>query len=84
MPENRTVWKLDNQGVKEETFIQASRRGRDGQLGGTGGPGQSRQQLEDQEVPHSRADKPGGTTGEQDTQHNPEFQHMEIKPQTSD
>ena len=32
--ENRTVWKLDKQGVKEETFIQTSRRGGDGQLGG--------------------------------------------------
>ena len=29
MTENRTVWKSDNQGVKEETFIQTSRRGRD-------------------------------------------------------
>ena len=28
MPENQTVWKSDNQGVKEETFIQTGRRGR--------------------------------------------------------
>ena len=35
-PENRTVWKSDNQGVKEETFIQTSRRGGDGQLGWRG------------------------------------------------
>ena len=34
LTENRTVWKSDNQGVKEETFIQTSRRGGDGQLGG--------------------------------------------------
>ena len=34
LTENRTVWKSDNQRVKEETFIQPSRRGRDGQLGG--------------------------------------------------
>ena len=34
MTENPTVWKSDNQGVKEETFIQTGRRGGDGQLGG--------------------------------------------------
>ena len=35
---NQTVWKSDNQGVKEETFIQTFiKRGGDGQLGrGTG------------------------------------------------
>ena len=27
------MWKFDNQGVKEETFIQVSRRGRDGAAG---------------------------------------------------
>ena len=32
MTENRTVWKSDNQGDKEETFIQTGRRGRHGQL----------------------------------------------------
>ena len=26
LPENHTVWKSDNQGVKEETFIQTGRR----------------------------------------------------------
>ena len=30
------VWKSDNQGDKEETFIQTGRRGRDGQLGQRG------------------------------------------------
>ena len=34
MIENRTVCKSDNQGVKEETFIQTSRRGTDQQPGG--------------------------------------------------
>ena len=34
LPENRTVWKSNNQGDKEETFIQTHRRGGDGQLGG--------------------------------------------------
>ena len=29
LPENQTVWKSNNQGVKEETFIQTDRRGRD-------------------------------------------------------
>ena len=33
LSENRTVWKSNNQGVKEETFIQTGRRGGDGQLG---------------------------------------------------
>ena len=33
MTENRTIWKSDNQGVKEETFIQTGRRGRDAQPG---------------------------------------------------
>ena len=32
--ENRTVWKSDNQGDKEETFIQTGGRGRDGQSSG--------------------------------------------------
>ena len=31
--ENQTVWKSDNQGVKEETFIQTGRRGGDRQPG---------------------------------------------------
>ena len=34
MPENWTVWKSDNQGVKGETFTQTSRKGGDRQLGG--------------------------------------------------
>ena len=34
LTENQTVWKSDNQGFKEETFIQIGRRGREGQLGG--------------------------------------------------
>ena len=33
MTENPTVWKSDNQGDKEETFIQTGRRGGDGQPG---------------------------------------------------
>ena len=46
-----------------------------------GGPGQAKQQLADQAVPHLHADKPAGTAGEQDKLHNPGFQHGEIKPQ---
>ena len=38
-------------------------------------------QLEDWVVPHLHADKPGGTTGEQDRTHNPGFQRREIKLQ---
>ena len=34
LTENRIVWKSNNQGDKEETFIQTHRRGGDGQLGG--------------------------------------------------
>ena len=33
LPENQTVWKSNNQGVKEETFIQTGRRDEDGQPG---------------------------------------------------
>ena len=36
LPENQTVWKSNNQGVIEETFIQTGRRGRDRQLGWRG------------------------------------------------
>ena len=36
MPENQTVWKADNQVVKEETFIQTGRRGGDKQPGQRG------------------------------------------------
>ena len=32
--ENQTICKSNNQGIKEETFIQTGRRGGDGQLGG--------------------------------------------------
>ena len=43
-----------------------------------------RQWLVDPGVPHSHTDKPGGTKGEQNRLCNPEFQHWEIKPQTTD
>ena len=33
LTENQTVWKPNNQGVKEETFTQTGRRGGDGQPG---------------------------------------------------
>ena len=36
LPEKSTVWKSDNQGIKEETFIQTGRRVRDEQLGWRG------------------------------------------------
>ena len=79
LPENGTVRRSNNQGVKEETFILTGRGGGDGQ------PGWrrlvARQWLEDQEAPHLTVDKPGGTTGEQDRSRNPGFQHGEIKPQ---
>ena len=77
--QNRTVWKSDNQGVKEDTFIQTGRRGRDEQPSqedsskvAAGGPGWARRQLVDCArdglaelvVPHLHADKLGGPTGE--------------------
>ena len=34
LTENQTVWKSNNQGVKEETFIQTGRMGGDRQPGG--------------------------------------------------
>ena len=79
LPENRTVWKSNNQGVKEETFIQTGRRGGDGQPGQRGLV--ASQRLVDQVVPHLHADKLGGTIKEQDRPHNPGFQHSEKKPQ---
>ena len=33
LTENQTVWKSDNKGDKEETFIQTTRSGGDGQPG---------------------------------------------------
>ena len=71
------MWNSDNQGVKEETFIQTGRRGGDRQLGQRGCT--AKQQQVDWEVPHLHADKPGGTTGEPDRPHNPGFQHGETK-----
>ena len=65
------AWKSDNQGDKEETFIQTGRRGGDGQLGKEGswqGGGWwtvwARKQLVEQAVPHMCADQPGGINGE--------------------
>ena len=46
-----------------------------------GGLGQARWWLADWAVPHSHADKPGGTTREQDRLCNPGFQFGEIKPE---
>ena len=38
------------------------------------GPGRARWQLAEQAVPHLHVDKPRGTNGERDRQHNPGFQ----------
>ena len=62
LTENRTVWKSDNQGIKEETFIWTSRRGGDGQMELRGLL--RRWQLADLAVAHLHVNKPGGTTGE--------------------
>ena len=63
-PKNRTVWKFDNQGVNEETFIHTGRSGREES---------ARWQLEDRAVPHWHVDTPGGTTGEQYRPRSPGF-----------
>ena len=78
MPENRIVWKSNNQGAEEETFIQTGRKGGDGQPGWRG---LEARRLADQMVPHLRVDKPGGTTEDRDRLCSPGFQHGEIKPQ---
>ena len=67
------LWKSDNQGVKEETFIQTGRRGRDRQLGQRehaarwwledGAREGMRQQLVEWAVPHFHVDILEGTTG---------------------
>ena len=79
LPENRTVWKSDNQGVKEDTFIQTGRHrqpgGEDMEQGDT--LGWARQWLADSVVPHLNVNKLGGTTGEQDRPCNPQFQPRE-------
>ena len=59
LPANRTVWKSDNQGFKEEIFIQVGRRGRGGELERRGRSvamavvRKWQQRLAKQAVPHS-------------------------------
>ena len=65
MPENRTIWKSNNQGVKEETFIHTGRRGK---------MGSQVERICSKVVP-------GRTIGEWDRLRNPGFQCGEIKPQ---
>ena len=88
LTENQTVQKSVNKGDKEETFIQTGRRGGDWQQGredpraGAGGPseaadcgmGRAKLQLTGQAAAGGLGDRQG----------NPEFQHGEIKPQTTD
>ena len=79
MTENRTTRKSNEQGDKEESFIQTSRRSRDGQPGRRGliatqqvpetwwiveGMGQAVWPLADPTTSHSHIDKPGGMAGE--------------------
>ena len=88
MTENQPLWKYDNQGVKEETFIQTGRRGRDRLLvredSGQGGGWSTwvgRASGGGAGIPHLHVDKLGGITGEQDRSCNPGFPRREIKPQ---
>ena len=78
LPENRTVWKSNNQGVKE-TFIQTGRRGREMKPGQQGRV--TRQRLVHPDISHLCVDKLGETPGEGDRPHNPEFQHRKLKHQ---
>ena len=86
---------VDNQEVKEETFIQSGRRGGDGQPGGeeswqgsswrTGvgkmaAVGLGEALLAEWAVSYSSADKPGGITGEGDRPGIQGLQCSEIKP----
>ena len=97
--ENQTVWKPGNQGDKEETFIQTSRRGGDGQPGGEdsrqGGCWRTRAVKAAAGGPFEVADCGMGwaklqLTGVAATGRNsnrpcsPGLQLREIKPQTSD
>ena len=81
MTENGTVWNSNSQGIKEKISIQTCRRGGnrqpDGQDSRPGGGRRTwvaRLQLADPAmwgiadwpVPHSHADKLGGTAGERD------------------
>ena len=50
VPETITVWKSNNQGVKEKTFIQTGRWGGDRQPGQRGR--EARQWMEDPVVPN--------------------------------
>ena len=99
LTENPTAHRSNNQGDKEETFIQTCRRGGDGQPGRRGLParwldaetgqiveqtGQAVQQLADPVASHSHIDKLGGTAGERNRLCNSGLQLGEIKPQTSD
>ena len=68
LTENRTAWKSNNQGDKEETLTQTSRRDRDRRPGGedsrqaeAGGPSQA---VAAAAGGPSFTDKLGGTTGE--------------------
>ena len=69
LPENRTVWKSDNQIIKKETFIQTSRMkwaaGRERMYGkmAAGAPEPARWEWMERAVPQLHADKPGGTNG---------------------
>ena len=81
LTENWTVWKSNNQGVKEETFIQICRRSRARKPGREDSEGSG---WRTRAAPHMCADKLGGTTGDLSGPHNPGFQHEGIKPQTSD
>ena len=77
MTENRTVWKSDNQGVKDETFIQTGGRGREDLQQGGGWWTQRGGRL------WSRAGK-AAAGGPGDRPCDPQFQHRETKPQTTD
>ena len=77
MSENWSIWKSDNQGVKEESFIQTGRRGGDGPPGWRG----HKAAADRPSSPHLRADRLGGKTAVQDKLRYPGFQHGKLNTQ---
>ena len=75
LTENQTVWKSNNQGVKEDTFIQTS---------GRGGEEQSGREDSQQGSGWRTGVGKAAAGGHSNRLCNPGLQHGEIKPQISD
>ena len=95
LTENRTVWKSDKQGDKEETFIQTRRRGGDRQWGRDRQPGRENSWQGEgwwtqrggglwSRLGKAAAAGKAAAGGPGKRPSNPGFQCREIKPQTTD